>query len=60
MRLSAVARAMAVASIVGLAPPVAAQVAQTVPGTTVKLVPLEGFVPADGFAGFMDEETGPA
>ena len=56
MPFSAVIRAMAVALVV--APPLAAQEAQIVPGTSGSLVPLEGFIFADGFAGFMNEDTG--
>lgn len=34
-----------------------AQEPQTVPGTTVSMVPPDGFVPATSFAGFMKEEA---
>ena len=39
-----------------LAIPALAQEVQPVPGTTVSLVPIEGWTPADGFAGFVDTE----
>ncbi|MEO3385542.1 hypothetical protein [Mesorhizobium sp. CAU 1741] len=37
--------------------PVGAQEAVEVPGTTVTLTPPAGFTPAEGFAGFVDDET---
>ncbi len=41
-----------------LAMPAVAQDLQPVPGTTVSLVPIEGWTPADGFAGFVNADTG--
>lgn len=51
-------RLLAVLLVSGtLAMPAVAQNVEPVPGTTVSLVPIEGWTPADGFAGFMNTET---
>lgn len=60
MRKSLLARLFAAAVSVAtmLAMPTAfAQDAQKVAGTTVTMTPPEGFSPADGFAGFVNQET---
>lgn len=51
------AAALAVTTLVAVAPPAWAQGAQAVPGTSVSLVAPKGFEPASGFAGLMNKQN---